>query len=144
MSDDLDLPVEEFGFPGPLRDRLVTAILSGEKTATSGLLADYEHHGEPLPQVGARGAVVDSHGRRVAVIETTAVDVVPIRDVTVDFARAEGEGFTTVAEWREAHEAFWLSAEMVAALGGNAPVIDDDTLIIAQHFRLVSPPPSAP
>jgi uncharacterized protein YhfF len=30
----------EFGFPGPLRDRLVDAVLSGVKTATSSLLAD--------------------------------------------------------------------------------------------------------
>lgn len=135
MSDDL--PVEEFGFPGPLRDRLVAAILSGAKTATSGLLADHEHHDEPLPQAGARGAVVDSKGRPVAVIEYTAVDVIPIRAVTEDFARAEGEGFTTVAQWREAHETFWRSPEMAAALGGKSPTIDDDTLIVAQHFRLI-------
>lgn len=30
----------EFGFPGPLRDRLVNTVLSGVKTATSLLLAD--------------------------------------------------------------------------------------------------------
>lgn len=146
MSDEVsadELPVEEFGFPGPLRDRLVAAIMSGGKTATSGLLADYQHHGDPLPVVGDRGAVADSAGRRVAVIETTAVDIIPIRDVTEEFARAEGEGFATVAHWREAHENFWRSEEMVAALGGRAPDIDDDTLIIAQRFRLIENLPRA-
>ena len=39
MSAD-DLPVVEFAFPGPLRDQLVAAILAGEKTTTTGLVAD--------------------------------------------------------------------------------------------------------
>jgi hypothetical protein len=29
-----ELPVAEFGFPGPLRDQLVAAILAGTKTTT--------------------------------------------------------------------------------------------------------------
>ena len=33
----------EFGFPGPLRDQLVGAILAGTKTSTTGLVVDYEH-----------------------------------------------------------------------------------------------------
>ena len=44
-----DLPKAEFAFPGPLRDRLVAAVLAGEKTTTTGTVADYEHEGEPLP-----------------------------------------------------------------------------------------------
>ena len=45
-----DLPLAEFAFPGPLRDQLVAAILSGAKTTTTGLVADYEHEGESLPR----------------------------------------------------------------------------------------------
>lgn len=71
-----DLPVAEFAFPGPLRDQLVAAILAGAKTTTTGLVADYEHENEPLPGPGLRQAVVDSPGRPVAVIETTAVRVI--------------------------------------------------------------------
>jgi hypothetical protein len=51
------LPVAEFAFPGPLRDQLVAAILSGGKTTTTGLLAGYERDGEPLPRPGSRQAV---------------------------------------------------------------------------------------
>jgi uncharacterized protein YhfF len=58
----------EFDFPGPLRDRLVTAVLSGAKTSTSALVLGYERDGEPLPEAGQRLAVADSEGRRVAVI----------------------------------------------------------------------------
>jgi len=37
-----DLPIVEFAFPGPLRDQLVAAILAGEKTTTTSLVADYD------------------------------------------------------------------------------------------------------
>ena len=131
LSRDLDaLPVAEFGFPGELRDRLVVAILSGEKTSTSSLLAEYEQDDDPLSEVGMQYAVVDSDGRRVAVIETTEVRVVPLGEVDLAFARDEGESFETVAEWREAHERFWASY-----LPGLA--FDDETLVVAERFRLV-------
>ena len=67
-----ELPVAEFAFPGPLRDQLVAAIVSGAKTTTTALIADYEHEGEPLPRPGGRQVVIDSAGRPVTVIETVA------------------------------------------------------------------------
>ncbi|MEV4456077.1 2'-5' RNA ligase family protein [Microbispora sp. NPDC049633] len=131
-------PVAEFAFPGPLRERLVAAILSGDKTATAGLLADYEHCGDPLPVAGRWTALIDSAGRRLALLETTQVRVLPIREVDEAFARDEGEGYDTVAQWRASHERFWTGPEMSAVLGGP-PVIDDDTLIVAERFRLLGP-----
>jgi uncharacterized protein YhfF len=48
----------EFGFAGtPLREQLVAAVLRGDKTATAGLLVDYERDGEPLPTAGERYGV---------------------------------------------------------------------------------------
>ena len=132
-----DLPIAEFAFPGPLRDRLVAAILDGSKTTTTGLLADYEHEGSPLPRPGQREAVVDSAGNRVAVIELTAVRVVRLGDVDLAHALGEGEGYTSVAEWRAGHEEFWHSAEMRAALDDPDFTVDDDTTLVAEEFRLV-------
>jgi uncharacterized protein YhfF len=132
-----DLPMAEFGFPGPLRDRLVAAILSGAKTTTSGLVADYEHEGEPLPEPGLRQAVIDSAGHRVAVIETTAVRVIRLGDVGLAHALGEGEGYRSVAEWRAGHEQFWHSAQMRGALGDPEFTVNDDTLVVAQTFRLL-------
>jgi uncharacterized protein YhfF len=131
-----DLPVAEFAFPGPLRDQLVAAIVAGSKTTTSGLVADYENEHEPLPRPGMRQAVVDSAGRPVAVIETTAVRVVRLGDVDLAHALGEGEGYASVAEWRAGHERFWHSPEMRAALGDPDFTVDDDTLVVAQAFRL--------
>jgi uncharacterized protein YhfF len=132
-----DLPVAEFAFPGPLRDQLVAAILAGEKTTTTGLVADYEHENDPLPAPGLRQVVVDSAGRGVAVIETTAVRVIPLADVDLDHALGEGEGFTSVAQWRAGHEQFWHSAEMRKALGDPAFTVGDDTLVVVEEFRLI-------
>ena len=132
-----DLPVIEFAFPGPLRDQLVAAILTGEKTTTTGLLADYERENEPLPAPGRRQVVIDSAGRPVAVIETTAVRVMRLADVDLDHAQGEGEGYASVAEWRAGHERFWHSAEVRQELGDPAFTVGDDTLVVAQEFRLI-------
>jgi len=132
-----DLPVAEFAFPGPLRDQLVAAILAGEKTTTTGLVADYEHENEPLPSPGLRQVVVDSAGRPVAVIETTTVRVMRLANVSLDHALGEGEGYTSVAEWRAGHEQFWHSAGMRQALGDPIFTVGDDTLVVTQEFRLI-------
>jgi uncharacterized protein YhfF len=86
---------------------------------------------------GLRQVVVDSAGNPVAVIETTAVRVMRLGDVDLDHALGEGEGYASVAEWRAAHERFWHSAEMRQALGDPAFTVGDDTLVVAQEFRLV-------
>jgi uncharacterized protein YhfF len=98
----------EFGSPGTtLREQLVSAVLRGEKTATAGLLVDYERDGESLPELGECQAVVDNDGRDVAVIEITEVRVLRIGDADLSFARDEGEGFESVADWRAAHDRYW-------------------------------------
>lgn len=132
-----DLPAAEFAFPGPLRDRLVAAILSGAKTSTSSLMLGYELGIEPLPEVGQLSAVLDSAGRRVAVIEVTEVQVVRLADVDLQHALDEGEGYESVEQWRSGHERFWHSAEVRAELGDPDFMVNDDTLVMAERFRLV-------
>jgi uncharacterized protein YhfF len=135
-TPDADLPPVEFASPGPLRDRLVAAIASGAKTSTSSLLIQYAADDEELPVIGSRGAVVDSDGRPVLVVETTAVEVARLADVPLAHAVDEGEGFTTVDEWRAGHEAFWTSPEVVAELPDGF-VLDDDTGVVLERFRVV-------
>jgi len=133
-----DLPTFEFAFPGPLRDKLVAAVLDGSKTTTTGLLQDYEIDGEPLPVVGGRAAVVDSAGRRVAVIELTGVGVRRLGDVDFGHARDEGEGDDSVAAWRAGHEDYWHGVDYRGWLGDPAFTVDDDTRVVLQRFRLVT------
>jgi uncharacterized protein YhfF len=127
----------EFAYPGPLRDKLVAAILQGEKTSTSGLLIEYRHYGEALPEVGERELLVDSDERGVAVIETTEVRQLPLAEVDLQHAVDEGEGFTSVAQWRAAHEDFWHSEKMRAVLGNPDFTVDAETIVLAQRFRVV-------
>ncbi|EOD69494.1 ASCH domain-containing protein [Amycolatopsis vancoresmycina] len=127
----------EFAFPGPLRDKLVAAILAGEKTTTSALLAEYEHDAEALPLVGERELVLDSAGVGVAVIETTEVRVLPMSEVDIQHALGEGEGFASVAEWRAEHTKFWQGAEVRAALEDPEFTVDDTTMVVATRFEMV-------
>jgi uncharacterized protein YhfF len=134
------LPPAEFGFAGTdLRRELVAAILRGDKTSTTGLLADYEREGDPISSPGDRSLVLDVDDRPVAVIETTEVTVRRMADVDLQFAIDEGEGFTSVAEWREAHERFFGSYldEVRAGIGDPDYALTDDTLVVCERFRLV-------
>ncbi len=131
------LPVCEFEFPGPLRDRLVAAVLDGSKTSTTALLVGFEYEGEALPEVGQRSAVIDSAGRPVAVIEMTEVRVVPLAGVDLAHVIDEGEGDADLAQWRAGHERLWHSAEMRAELDDPGFTVDDTTLAVLQRFRVV-------
>ena len=137
MTSHADLPVAEFGFPGPLRDRLVAAILRGEKTSTTGLHEEYVREGDAdrrgrRPRAGRRLRRTrrrrdrDDRGRG----EADGRRRPRLRD-------EEGEGFETLDEWRDAHVGFFTSPEMVALLGDPPVAIDDDTLVVCSRFRLV-------
>ncbi|MEZ2122155.1 MULTISPECIES: ASCH domain-containing protein [unclassified Corynebacterium] len=135
---DPALPISEFAFPGPLRDALVAAILSGEKTATSTLLREHEAEGtEPRMLLGTREVVVDSDNRPVCVIETTDVVIRRFGDVDDEFARAEGEGFATSGEWASAHRGFWHSTEYREAIGDPHFTVSEDTPVVCTRFRVV-------
>ena len=130
----------EFGFAGtPLRESLVAAVLRGEKTASAGLVVDHERDRDELPEVGEQFLVLDNEDRGVAVIETTEVRVLRVGDCDLQFARDEGEGFESVADWRAAHDRFWGSYtdEIRAYLGDPEWNVTDDTEFVAERFRLV-------
>ncbi|MET9510612.1 ASCH domain-containing protein [Streptomyces flavidovirens] len=137
MPEHSSLPPCLLAFPGPLRDRLVAAVLSGEKVSTTGLLAEYDAEKEELPPVGEQSVVIDSDGREVAVIELTEVRVLALGDVDLQHALDEGEGHTSVADWRAGHERFWHSEEMREALGDPEFTVDDTTVVVAERFRVV-------
>lgn len=140
-SDDdclpVGLPISEFAFPGPLRDRLVAAVLDGIKTSTTSTLAEYQLLQEPMPVVGTRAVVVDSQGLPVAITLTTEVRIVRAGDVDLQHVMDEGEGFESVAQWRGAHEAFWHGEAFREAIGAPAFAIHDDTPLVLERFQVV-------
>ncbi|BCW11859.1 hypothetical protein NtRootA4_29220 [Arthrobacter sp. NtRootA4] len=73
----------------------------------------------------------------MAVIHTTAVRIVPLRDVPLDHVLAEGEGYGTVTDWLVGHTGFWSSEAMKAELGEDF-TITDSSLVVLEQFRVVS------
>ena len=123
-----ELPPFGLGYPGTdLRRKLVEAVLRGDKIATAGRAEDFAPYtDDPLPKVGDRWLMLGYDDEPVAVVETTGLRVVPAGEVDLQFARDEGEGFESVADWRAAHERFWSEHE-----------ISDGTLIVCEYFKVV-------
>jgi len=128
-----------FGDPGPLRDELTALALSGAKTTTASLLADFEMEGEELPKEGQRDVLVDSAGRPVAVVETISCRVCRLADVDDQHAIDEGEGYANATEFRVEHEGYWNSYidQVRAHLGDPTFVLGDDTPVVLERFRIV-------
>lgn len=97
----------ELGFPGEQRDRLNDYVLHGRKRATAGIVAEYEEEGEALDHVGEVLVLLGSNGEEVGRVRITDVVVRRFEDVSWEFADAEGEGFTSLDDWREGHRRHW-------------------------------------
>ncbi len=130
-----------FGYLGDrgLGDRLLAAVLRGEKTATSSLAVQYLS-GEPLPRLGQRLTLIDHDGRTHGVVETTRVRIIPLDLIDDEVAEDEGEGFADAAEWRRSHAAFWAGvADLVRAEAGDPDwQLRDSEPVVVQWFRLVT------
>jgi uncharacterized protein YhfF len=119
----------ELGSKGEMQDRLNALVLAGDKRATAGLWnEDYVAEGEVLDEVGERQALLDDDGTLIAVIEVTRVDQVPFAEVTWAFAQEEGEGFTSIEDWRDGPRGYWADEGIT---------VDDDTPIVCVWFDVV-------
>ncbi|MFT9846150.1 ASCH domain-containing protein [Aneurinibacillus sp. REN35] len=90
---------------GASADWLADLVVEGKKTATTSGFVFYELEKEPIPQAGEYNIVLDGQVKPVAVIQIQSVEVVPMNEVTEEFALAEGEG--DYRFWWDAHEKFF-------------------------------------
>jgi uncharacterized protein YhfF len=116
-----------FGDRPEMAEELLALVLAVTKTATCGALRDFPEGSDARPQVGRLDVVLDGRGRRAAVIETVEVTVRCFDEVDERFAFDEGEGFRTLADWREGHRAYFERN------GGFSP----DMELLCERFRLV-------
>ena len=125
---------------GGLGDRLVAAVLRGEKTATTSLAVEYLS-GEPLPRVGERQILKDHAGQVYGIVETTRVAIIPLNLVGDDVAEDEGEGFADAADWRRVHVAFWNEVRDHIRAEASDPdwCLRDAEPVVVEWFRLVGP-----
>ncbi|HVM26075.1 MAG TPA: ASCH domain-containing protein [Mycobacteriales bacterium] len=133
-----------FGYDGDggLGDRLVAAVLSGEKTATSSLAVQYLG-GEPLPRVGEQRLLRDHRGHVHARLETTRVRIIPMDQVGDDVAHDEGEGFRDAEAWRRAHVRFWraVAAQVRHDSGDPQWHLRHGEPVVVEWFRVVDAGP---
>lgn len=110
-KQNLDTPNEyvawAFGDSKEMANTLARLVLEGKKTATASNYALYELHHEELPKVGLINILLDGDEEAVAILRTTAVDVIPFDQVTETHAYLEGEGDRSLAYWRNVHEEFF-------------------------------------
>ena len=129
-----------FGYDGDggLGDRLLAAVLRGEKTAKSSLAVEYLS-GEPLPRVGKRLVLVDHQGGRHGLVQTTRVTITPLSLVGDDVAQAEGEGFANAAHWRRDHESYWCEVTALVRADAGDPDwhLREHEPVVVEWFRLL-------
>lgn len=125
---------EPFGNTPEMADELAALVLSGVKTATSGLLWGYEAEGLAPPAPGDLSITLDGRGVPVCILEWTEVFVQPFDAVDQQFAYEYGEGKRTLAWWREALWDYYV-AECAAHGWQPAP----DMPLVCKRFRVVYP-----
>ena len=131
-----DIP-EAWGFgDGPrMADELGALVLEGKKTATCGILWEYEAEGEALPKPGELSIILNGEGLPLCLIETTEVRVVPYDQVDTQFAFEEGEDDRTLESWRREH---WKFFSRYLVQLDRQPAMDMP--LVCERFRLVVTP----
>lgn len=90
-----------FGNTEQMANELAALVVSGVKTATSGLLWALEQEQQPVVQIGDYSIVTGWEHRPVCIIQTTEVNIVPFKDIDAQFAYDYGEGDRTLAWWKQ-------------------------------------------
>lgn len=113
-------------------DRLVQQVLSGKKTVTCSLAVQY--YCDPQEEPTAPGdlvEVIDGLGHRRCILRIDRVYEIPFGEVTDEIVK--GEGAASVGEFKADHHLSWDDD-----LKKMGMVLDDHTMIVVEHFSLVS------
>lgn len=127
--------VDGYGSSPAMADELGRLVQSGVKTATSGLLWEYEASGDPLPVVGDVEVTIDSQGKPLCVTEITEVTIRPFNAIDVAFAYDYGEGDRTLGWWQRALGSYYARE---CALLGRQP--EETMPLVCVRFRLLFAP----
>lgn len=115
-------------------DELAELTAKGIKRATASLNYWYEQGEDELPQVGNHVVVTDFEGVASCVYRISSVEKVPFKDVTEEFAFAEGEGDKSLDYWRRVHRKFFT-----AELAGEGLEFNEELLVVCERFEVVFP-----
>lgn len=124
--------VWSFGNDKRTADRLLALVLAKLKTATTSLLAEYEHDGEEIPKEGDCSVILDSEGVPSCIIVDKKVTVVPFSEVTAEHAAKEGEGDLSLENWKNNHEEFFKKTCDNCGL-----TFSKDMKVVCEEFELI-------
>ncbi len=68
----------------------------------------------------------------VAIIKTVEVKIMPMNEVSEDFAVAEGEGDRTYEYWKDAHVKFFSNE-----LSNLGIEFSEDMIVVCERFKLI-------
>lgn len=100
---DLEPQVDALGYNPRTTHYLTSLVLEGKKTATCGLVEEYERDQYPLPKVGDQKILVDGEKCPACIVEVTEANIVPFSQIDKSFAYDEGEGDRSYEFWRKEH-----------------------------------------
>jgi uncharacterized protein YhfF len=121
-----------FGDNPQMADDLLLYVLSGEKTATSGMVLDYENDNEPIPKVGDKSIILNGNNEPKCIIEVVSVEIKKFKDVDEEFALKEGEGFKSLDDWRKVHWDFFTRRCEVLGISLNEEIV-----LVCEEFKLI-------
>lgn len=114
-----------------LANELLELVLTGQKRATASSLLAYEIDDKRIPQVGDYSIVTDWGGTPRCVIETTAVTIIPYKEITFDICKREGED-DSLESWQRGHKRFFT--EEGQAIGYE---FSEDMPVVFEDFNVV-------
>ncbi|WP_096187694.1 ASCH domain-containing protein [Evansella halocellulosilytica] len=113
-------------------DQLAQLVIDGIKTATCSAYVFYEKENEPLPKNDEYSIILNRKDEPAAIIKNVEVSVIPMNEVSEEFAVAEGEGDRTYRYWWDVHEQFFRSE--LRKLGVE---FSEDMLLVCERFELI-------
>ncbi|MFJ5771539.1 ASCH domain-containing protein [Psychrobacillus sp. NPDC093180] len=113
-------------------DELVQLVVDGVKSATCSGHIFYEIENEALPKVDDYSIVLNSKDEPICIIRTSEVSIMPMNEVSVDFAYAEGEGDRSYKYWRDVHIEFFTKELKEVGI-----TFSEDMLLVCERFELI-------
>lgn len=125
--------IDRFGDSLELNNQLMDLVLTGTKTATAALVAEFTWAGEQLPVIGSHWVACDGYGTPRAILRSTELRIGPFHSCTERFAADEGEDDRTLSSWREGHRRYWTRV-----LERHGLTFHEDIEVVFERFEVVA------
>jgi uncharacterized protein YhfF len=118
------------GMFGDTPDLLAQLVISGVKTATCSGYVFYEMNNIPLPTTDDYFIILNHAEQPVAIIKTVEVTLIPMNEVSEEFAIAEGDG--SYENWKSIHKRYFTGELRKVGLE-----FSEDMLLVCERFTVI-------